>query len=311
MKSLRYNQAGFGHIELVLIVVIVGLFGFIGWRVYEAKKPKKQLSIEQIIVDYEKNRGGFPELSVKDYQSKDKNDQIYAPYVAYTADNSQDLGAAQSNHWMHLSGKADVIQSMLDVQAQRIAASLQTNGFSLDAHPPINITSSSFIQNPPYGHAANGYYVSKDTVCLLGSSAALVTTGTSQLYLDCVGRAAITKAAAEVKGFVQPYKDYVESLDIQTTDRLGERHGLPVMAYFYRPVIKASTNSAYQYAEVNARAVDYNDGFNARALFYKKSSDKHWKFAGATQQGLFCKDLPDADAKQALAGVCLPDNAQL
>lgn len=37
MKKLSRNSAGFGAIELLLIVVVVGLLGFVGWYVYSQK----------------------------------------------------------------------------------------------------------------------------------------------------------------------------------------------------------------------------------------------------------------------------------
>jgi hypothetical protein len=38
MKKLRLNQSGFHLIELVIILVVVGIIGFIGWRVMSSQK---------------------------------------------------------------------------------------------------------------------------------------------------------------------------------------------------------------------------------------------------------------------------------
>lgn len=35
----KSNQAGFSVLGVVLVLAVLGLFGFIGWRVYEANKP--------------------------------------------------------------------------------------------------------------------------------------------------------------------------------------------------------------------------------------------------------------------------------
>lgn len=37
MKKISRNNAGFGTVELLLILVVVGLLGFVGWYVYQAK----------------------------------------------------------------------------------------------------------------------------------------------------------------------------------------------------------------------------------------------------------------------------------
>lgn len=308
-KRTCSSQSGFGHLEPMLVVLIVVVFGFVGWRVYEAKKPVPRLSISQIIEKYEKERGDFPELSLKDY--REKQDSILTPYVAYEATTPKILSAAKSDNWLHLTGKADVIQSMLDVQAKNIAALLTANGFEYVAHPPINITEPAHIQNPPYGHAANGYYLSEDTICLMGSSAALAIDGTSSLYVDCVSKDAINKAAQKVVDFDAAYKDYIDKADVKSDDQTGERGGYPISAYLYEPQVKSSGTGDYHYATVSIRATDYSSSFSAVAFFYTNSGGKNWKFAGASQQGLFCKNLPDTDAKTALASICLADDAQL
>jgi cytoskeletal protein RodZ len=36
--SNKLKQAGFGSLTLILVLVVAGLIGFIGWRVYEQNK---------------------------------------------------------------------------------------------------------------------------------------------------------------------------------------------------------------------------------------------------------------------------------
>lgn len=38
MKSINRNQSGFSTIEIILIIVIVGAIGLIGWFVYHTKQ---------------------------------------------------------------------------------------------------------------------------------------------------------------------------------------------------------------------------------------------------------------------------------
>ncbi len=39
MKNKQNLQAGFGAVMVLLVLVALGLVGFIGWRVYEMNKP--------------------------------------------------------------------------------------------------------------------------------------------------------------------------------------------------------------------------------------------------------------------------------
>lgn len=39
MKSIK-SQAGMGVVEVILVLSVLGLAGFIGWRVYEANKSE-------------------------------------------------------------------------------------------------------------------------------------------------------------------------------------------------------------------------------------------------------------------------------
>ena len=40
MRKLRH-EGGFSPVEAILIVAVLGLFGFIGWRVYQANQTKE------------------------------------------------------------------------------------------------------------------------------------------------------------------------------------------------------------------------------------------------------------------------------
>jgi predicted negative regulator of RcsB-dependent stress response len=35
----QIKQAGFSAVEFILVIAVLGLLGFIGWRVYDANKP--------------------------------------------------------------------------------------------------------------------------------------------------------------------------------------------------------------------------------------------------------------------------------
>ncbi len=39
MKSLR-TQAGFGVVEVILVLAVLGLVGFVGWRLYDQNKSE-------------------------------------------------------------------------------------------------------------------------------------------------------------------------------------------------------------------------------------------------------------------------------
>jgi uncharacterized protein HemX len=38
MSDLKQDERGFGHLEAILVVVIVAVIGFVGWYVYHAKQ---------------------------------------------------------------------------------------------------------------------------------------------------------------------------------------------------------------------------------------------------------------------------------
>lgn len=63
------NEKGFGVVEVILILVIIGIIGFTGWRVYEANREASQVPIDNsTIVPREKS--SVPD-GWKKYENKD------------------------------------------------------------------------------------------------------------------------------------------------------------------------------------------------------------------------------------------------
>jgi prepilin-type N-terminal cleavage/methylation domain-containing protein len=40
MNSVKSHQRGFSVVEIIIVVVVLGLIGFIGWRLYDSTKNK-------------------------------------------------------------------------------------------------------------------------------------------------------------------------------------------------------------------------------------------------------------------------------
>lgn len=85
------NQKGFGVVEVILILIIVGIIGFTGWRVYEANKEISQSPVENSTIKKETQLNDtediartrhleVPEMGVKIKLTDDIKDAYYETY---------------------------------------------------------------------------------------------------------------------------------------------------------------------------------------------------------------------------------------
>lgn len=51
MNMQKNSQSGFGVVEVLLLLIIVGIIGFTGWRVYEANKEVSQIPADNSKVE--------------------------------------------------------------------------------------------------------------------------------------------------------------------------------------------------------------------------------------------------------------------
>ena len=69
------KQAGLGAVEIVLILAVLGLAGFIGWRVYEQNKPVESESSTQAD-DTPIDKAEDLDSEVDDLNSQDIDEQL-------------------------------------------------------------------------------------------------------------------------------------------------------------------------------------------------------------------------------------------
>ena len=66
---MKLNNKGFGAIEIVLSIVIVGILGFVGWRAYTVYTDKPETGAEQ-------SKYGFGEKEKKEEAKVTTNDEL-------------------------------------------------------------------------------------------------------------------------------------------------------------------------------------------------------------------------------------------
>ncbi|MEI7683174.1 MAG: hypothetical protein WCJ24_02650 [Candidatus Saccharibacteria bacterium] len=81
MNKLKNNQSGFGALELILIIVVVGLLGLVGWYVFNKNNSKTTNKIgsaqKQAASDVSSPYLEIKELSVKLKLTNSTEDMTY------------------------------------------------------------------------------------------------------------------------------------------------------------------------------------------------------------------------------------------
>lgn len=67
--SKNNSQSGFGVVEVILIIVILGIIGFTGWRVYEANREVSQAPVDNSTVEKKADQAKKTEYKVYDAES--------------------------------------------------------------------------------------------------------------------------------------------------------------------------------------------------------------------------------------------------
>ncbi len=73
--KIHKSQSGFSPVHVVLILVLVGIIGFTGWKVYDAGKPTKMVDSNAVTPDAKKESNRAEENKIPDgfteYENKD------------------------------------------------------------------------------------------------------------------------------------------------------------------------------------------------------------------------------------------------
>jgi len=300
--KIKNNSSGFTVIEVLLVILTLAIVGGAGYLVAQHINKKSSAtnsgtvstvsqnnSLTVLIVQLEKDTAQYTFLQ------KTSTSPISGTgpgFVAYSApSDSKLLVAANDDAYLYLKGESDVSQSQLDTVTKTIANTLISNVFKFVENPPVKVKEPTIV-NGFYNNANNGFYVSANSVCLMGSYK--YQASPTSIGVDCVTNDSLDAVANKVSPLAAAY--------VAANSSAGSGYSNP---YFGSPSKIASSGSQnYKYAEVGVATADDMVSPGATAYFYTDSSGSNWKYASESEEGLSCSALTTADAQAALGGIC-------
>ena len=279
---------------IILIVCLgLGAIGYYRWRIHYYDHQ----TLSTVVDDLRENAlEGYPyaRLDTKMWTGMGGS-------VAYSVPGYTYLVSVEDTNPAYFSVKDGTTASQRHAVLGTIVSRLQESGFQHVSNPPINVSKAPDV----YGETSEGFYERQDALWLVGFL--------GDIMADCTTKTSLSQTAAAVRPFVYVYTDYIVShhiapwSDYNPTPPASRDQALAT-TIFGTPQITSSRTEGYKYAIIPVSDAMHYVSTDAGAYFYTNAQGADWRYAGSSQEGMTCSDLPDSDALRAFAGVCTDGN---
>lgn len=279
---MKKNQKGFNAVEGLIILVIVGLIGFVGWIVYQKQntdkeKPNQQVTKNQTITEIVasvKEKVGQEVSTVKTTAAEEGN---YNGYVSYKVAGYDYLSSVETKVLVNYAPKNPAEFETEDQEANARKENEQTLS-------PVKTIIQNTLQENGFSEVAN--YPTKEIIgdgAMYERAADVCAVNINWLAagIGCATKEELTKVAKEVKPYVEAFR--------------AAKQEEPAGTAFGPLDTGTGSTTNDKYAIVSTGI--------AGAYFYQQNGK--WVYFASSQEGLGCTDTAsNPPAAKAFSKVC-------
>jgi prepilin-type N-terminal cleavage/methylation domain-containing protein len=311
---MKVNQKGFSVVEILIVIVVIGLIGTVGWLVYDRQNASPK-TLDEVLT------------RISSDAKKTYTNAVFEPKYDWTAEASGTAFNKVDGYDYSVSGVGKGIWLAYEYSDKSETTS-RFLFFKRNVPPAKNLDEvKNWVGNQlvKYGFSTsdNKTYIKDDNTCnVLNDPTSLFPNqegnmetdqNTGLLEVTCFGKEVLRDSAAQMKPFVDEYLK--ANADLKASDlTVGP---LTIKSKYGAGVIGSSRTAGYDIAEM----VVSTKSKKQIALYYAKNAEigtgnnAGWQYVTQANDefGFKCGDMKaDPDARKALYDqVCLSENGQV